>query len=131
MKGKRRPLYAGRYHSKNRRLPNRVRRQTLRERFLEIVDEIKTGRPGNRFTRYWQRRQQKREEHPLKKTLWLIIGIILIIVGMALGPTPIVPGFLIAIPGLAIVAGRMRWVAKALDKAEIVLRDFASRLRFD
>jgi hypothetical protein len=52
----------------------------------------------------------------------------LVFAGLVLGPTPVAPGFLLGVPGLAILAARVRFVAQALDKSEIILRRIAALL---
>lgn len=46
----------------------------------------------------------------------LTSGWLLVIAGAILGPMPVVPGFLLAVPGLAILAAESRWIRSLLRR---------------
>jgi hypothetical protein len=100
--------------------------KTLRERARRIINEIRKGEPGERFIRYWHIRQRRERERRTRKVMVLTLGFFLVAVGIVLGPTPIAPGFVAVIPGLAILAARIRLFARLLDKSEVLLRRLAS-----
>jgi UPF0716 family protein affecting phage T7 exclusion len=99
--------------------------KTLWAKARHIVREIRAGDPGSRFMDYWYARQSRERESPARRAAFIALGVFLIIAGIVLGPTPIIPGFLVGIPGLAILAARLRIIARMLDKGELVLRSLA------
>jgi hypothetical protein len=100
--------------------------KTLRERARRIINEVRKGEPGERFIRYWHIRQRRERERRTRKVMVLTLGFFLVAVGVVLGPTPVAPGFVAVIPGLAILAARIRIVARILDKGELFLRRIAA-----
>ena len=46
----------------------------------------------------------------------LTTGWLLTIAGLIMGPMPVVPGFLLLIPGLAILAAESRWIRSLLRR---------------
>lgn len=103
--------------------------KTLRERARRIMRDIREGEPGERFIRYWRIRQRRERENPVRKIMVLALGFFLVAAGIVLGPTPVAPGFVLGIPGLAILAARVRIVAWTLDKSELGLRRIIGLLR--
>lgn len=101
----------------------------LRDRARRIVRDIRQGEPGERFIRYWRIRQRREHEHPLRRIVAVWIGFVLVGAGILLGPTPVFPGFIFGVPGLAILAGRFRIIAMALDKGEMLLRKIIGVVR--
>jgi peptidoglycan/LPS O-acetylase OafA/YrhL len=99
------------------------------QRARRIVRDLRQGEPGQRFMRYWRLRKDREREHLARKLAVLGLGFLLVIAGIILGPTPIAPGFLLFLPGLAILASRLRFVARTLDRAEIILRRLAAKFR--
>lgn len=108
------------------RMNENINPKTLRERARRIINEIHKGEPGERFIRYWHVRQRRERERRTRKVMVLTLGFFLVAVGIVLGPTPVAPGFVAVIPGLAILASRIRFVARVLDKSEIYLRKIAA-----
>jgi hypothetical protein len=94
----------------------------LRPQAEAILRDLRDGAPGDRFFRYWRLRHLKNKNRPIRRALLIVVGILLVVVGAVLGPTPIVPGFVIGVPGLAILAAQLRFLSKAIDKAELILR---------
>lgn len=91
------------------------------------ASELRQARPGSRFRRFYQRRTGTRE-HRLVTALYIASGIALIIVGVILSISPIVPGFFLVIAGVALVVARARPVALWLDRLELRLRGWIGRL---
>lgn len=87
----------------------------------QSVRELVHDEPGRRFERFYRRRKRD-DEHYLTSTLYIIAGIAVILVGIVLAISPIVPGFFLVIGGLAIIVARARPVAHALDRMELWVR---------
>lgn len=51
-----------------------------------------------------------------KRWVRLTTGWILTIAGLIMGPMPVVPGFLLLIPGIAILAAESRWIRSLLRR---------------
>ena len=71
---------------------------------------------GRRFHRYHQRRQG-RSGH-WRAAFYGGAGLLLVILGFVLSLPPLVPGFLLWLPGLALIAAQFDGVARALDRIE-------------
>lgn len=95
----------------------------------DTVHRVTRAKPGERFVRHYERRQRKKSEHPIKAALYFLLGIVLILTGFAFGFLPILPGFLLAIPGVVIIASRARAVAVLLDRAELAVRRVLKKIR--
>jgi hypothetical protein len=46
------------------------------------------------------------------------MGLLLVVLGLVLSLPPLMPGFLLWLPGLALIAAQFGWVARALDQGE-------------
>lgn len=82
--------------------------------------EIKAGEPGSRFVDHYK---SSRRREGTRGTFWKTIGyvaagLVLIICGLVLSLPPGVPGFLLWIPGLALLAARFKGLAMLLDRLE-------------
>lgn len=82
--------------------------------------QIKAGAPGRRFIDHYQR---SRRREGARGTLWttigyVAVGLVLVICGLVLSLPPAVPGFLLWIPGLALLAARFKGLALLLDRLE-------------
>jgi hypothetical protein len=92
----------------------------MRHTFKQQWKDLTRGKPGSRFrTRYEER--SKRRRTLIAKVLYTTLGLALFLVGLVLLPAP-GPGFLVLIPGAALLAEESRLVAKALDSAEVKVR---------
>lgn len=98
----------------------------LRDDFLSIVK----GKPGRRFIDHYERHRQsaKKNEAAWKTTAVVMAGLILLLAGLLLSLPPGIPGFLLWLPGLALLVARLRAFAVAMDRAELFLRRALSRL---
>ncbi len=116
-----------------RKNPRLARQRGMIQLLHDTVHRVTRAKPGERFIRHYERQQRQEYEHPLKSALYFLLGIILILTGLAFGFLPILPGFLFGIPGVVIIASRSRTVAVLLDRAELAirrtLRRFRARLR--
>lgn len=91
------------------------------------ANELRQARPGSRFRRFHRRRTGTRE-HRLVTALYIAGGVALILVGIILSISPIVPGFFFVIAGVALVVARARSVASWLDRLELGLRAWIGRV---
>lgn len=95
-------------------------------RLRRTFREIAATPAGERFIRYHQRRSDR--NGPWQAVAVVGAGVLLVVVGGLLSLPPLMPGFLLWIPGLALIATQWRGVARALDRTECLLRDFYQRL---
>lgn len=84
--------------------------------------QLAHGKPGEQFQRHYRQRQQAEQEHPWKTVLYTGLGLLLVVTGLLLSLPPGVPGFLLTIPGLGLLAARSHMIARWLDRAELFLR---------
>lgn len=94
----------------------------LVDRARRTLEEIQAGKPGDRFTAHWRARRESARERPLRRAFILGLGVFFVLVGLVLGLVPFTPGFLIGVPGLAILAVRFKALARLLDSGEVLLR---------
>jgi UPF0716 family protein affecting phage T7 exclusion len=83
--------------------------------------EFKAAPAGERFTRTYER-WQRRGNSPIVTVSVVALGVILIVAGFLLGMVPGVPGIVLGILGLALIATRSRRLAKGLDWIEVKFR---------
>ncbi|MFT3697583.1 MAG: PGPGW domain-containing protein [Kofleriaceae bacterium] len=86
---------------------------------------FKDDAPGERFRHHYARTQQ---ESRAAKFLRLVIGIIVLILGIAMLVLP-GPGIVGTIFGLALITAHSRWLAEKLDHAEVRARTWWRRRR--
>jgi hypothetical protein len=84
--------------------------------------ELVKGRPGRRFVRYHERMRKGASYRSMAAAIAVVL------LGVLLSVTP-GPGFVFVVLGAAMLAGRSRRVARALDRAEIRGRKAVRRLR--
>jgi len=94
----------------------------LKQSMRELVHD----EPGRRFARFYKRRKRD-DEHYLASILYIAGGIGVIIVGIVLAISPIVPGLFLVVAGLGIIVARVRPVAYGLDRMELWLRRMLRR----
>ncbi|MDX1656913.1 MAG: hypothetical protein R3310_17010 [Candidatus Competibacteraceae bacterium] len=98
------------------------------EQLQEKYRQITRGQPGQRFGDQYRRRRQNHE--PAWKTpLYILLGLALMIIGLFASVPPGVPGFLLWIPGLALIVARLESFAVVLDRGEMLLRRLLGRTR--
>jgi hypothetical protein len=83
--------------------------------------------PGERFQNEYRRRKNRREHWGVSVAV-LSGAALLAVVGLLLSIPPGMPGFLLWIPALGIIASRTRPVAKWMDRLEVWTRRAAERL---
>ena len=101
------------------------------QKIKQELREIKDGVPGRRFVDHYQRNRNKKSA---RASLWTTIGyvsvgLILILCGLVLSLPPGVPGFLLWIPGLALLAARIKPFAMLLDRLEVWGQKIRKRYR--
>ncbi|MGK2927204.1 MAG: hypothetical protein ACSLE2_16430 [Lysobacterales bacterium] len=82
--------------------------------------EVKSGKPGKRFVDHFHRIRGRENG---RGTFWMTfayvaVGLLLVICGFVLSLPPGVPGFLLWIPGLVLLAARSKSLATLLDRLE-------------
>jgi hypothetical protein len=97
---------------------------TIVDKLKREVDAIKSGEPGHRFQSLYE--QRAKGESP-SQARWrnishVIGGLLLVIVGGVLSIPPGLPGFLLWIPGLALLVSRSPRLAFLLDRSECAAR---------
>lgn len=92
---------------------------------------IKGGDPGSRFIDHYEQNKKNEGANPTwwSKFGYVAIGLVLVIVGVLLSIPPGLPGFLLWIPGLALLAARSKFLAKVLDRVEAWGRRVWARLK--
>jgi uncharacterized protein (TIGR02611 family) len=85
---------------------------------------LRGGRPGRRFQEFYRfRREQKLATGPAARVLLLALGFLLVIAGLLAGLLPGPGGILVFVPGLALLASELRFVARWLDWCEPKVRN--------
>lgn len=97
------------------------------DNFKDTTIHIKQGIPGRRFIDYYNYRKTRKNESAAKHWGMILLGGLLLIVGTLLGPVPVIPGFILAVPGIAILCSRSKIAAKLLDATERLLRKIRRR----
>lgn len=92
----------------------------------ETYYRIRNAEPGKRFTAYYEYRNKRSRS---KSSLYISVGILLVVIGFSLSLVPGVPGILLGIPGLGMIASQFRPMARLLDRIEIISYCLLRRLR--
>ena len=94
------------------------------DRVKERWRDFRTGKPGRRFQDRYKRR--RREGHSaVAKVVSITLGLVLFAVGLVMLPAP-GPGFLVLLPGAALLAEESYFAARAFDWAEVKVRRTAA-----
>ena len=97
------------------------------DNFKDTAVHIKQGLPGRRFIDYYNYRKTRKNESAAKHWGMIFLGCQLLI-GSFLGFfLPVIPGFVLAIPCIAILCSRSKIAAKLLDAAERLFRKIYRR----
>lgn len=101
------------------------------EKLKEEYRSIKSGDPGSRFTDHYKQHKESEGDNPTwwSKFGYVAIGLVLLIAGGLLSIPPGFPGFLLWIPGLALLAARSKVLAMMLDRTEAWGRRVWARLK--
>lgn len=90
------------------------------EKLKSDFREIRDGKPGRRFLKHFveSRRREGPHANAWRNAGYIAVGLVLLVSGLLLSLPPVVPGFLLWIPGLALLASRWRGLAGLLDRSE-------------
>jgi hypothetical protein len=94
------------------------------KRLKNTYEQIAEGKPGHRFTNFYKKQRARVKKSWWNKILYPIIGCFLIVIGALLSIPPGVPGFVVVIVGLAMLAVRSRHFARILDWCELKIRNY-------
>jgi hypothetical protein len=98
------------------------------ERLKKSYSRLASNKPGERF-RGLHERQQRTKISSWKNALYIIGGVVLIGMGILLSIPPLLPGFLVTLAGLGIIATRSHAFARFLDRLELAVRRILKRIR--
>jgi len=103
----------------------------LLQKLKQEFREVKHGKPGQRFVDHFKRIRLREDG---VKTFWttfgyVSVGVLLVVSGFLLSLPPGIPGFLLWIPGLALLSARSKPLARLLDRLETWARDMWHKLR--
>lgn len=92
----------------------------------KITRQLGHSRPGRRFLDHYHR-----SESPSLWKSWLLVALggVLVVVGVVISLPPLLPGFLLWIPGFALIASQIKTVAIALDKLECAIRELVHKMK--
>lgn len=82
-----------------------------------ITRQLRRSKPGRRFADDYHQNKHKNTS-TWKRWLLILLGMVMAMAGLILSLPPAMPGFLLWIPGLALVASQVKPVAVALDRLE-------------
>lgn len=101
----------------------------------DMWDHLKQGwhrfrnaKPGERFMKAHDHQQSARSGSA-SSILMIVLGSLFILGGLFLGLIPGVPGIVLAVVGLALIATRFRRLAEWLDRGEVGLRNLVNKLK--
>lgn len=91
------------------------------ERTRESWQAFRESEPGCRFRdRYHRRQQRNRGRFDVRKALYVVVGVVIVLVGLVAVPAP-GPGWAIVFVGVGMIAGEFLPIARFLDWAEVRL----------
>lgn len=97
-------------------------------RLLAGLKELRRARPGTRFQAHYDRAHEPRCNYGLR-ALFIVAGVCLAVLGLALSLLPVVPGSVLSVAGAGLIAAESQTAARYLDWLEMKLRDLLRRLR--
>ncbi len=89
--------------------------------------EITTHPAGERFCRYHHNRKRP-AARIWHRVVRIGAGLLLLALGLLLSLPPLLPGFLLWLPGLALLASQSLVVARSLDRSECLVRKLYRRI---
>ena len=87
-----------------------------------MVEDFRSGTPGSRFLAVYKHRRLHGSEHPIRSIIYIGFGFLFLIVGVIIALPPGIPGFFLWIPGMLMIATRLRWAAVLMDRLEVWIR---------
>ncbi len=101
----------------------------MMEKLREDWRLFSASKPGFRFRDRYRRRQRSGPGgFDLRKALYVVVGLVVAIVSLLLAPLP-GPGWGTFFVGLMILAGELMIAARLLDRADVMLRGPARRVK--
>jgi len=97
--------------------------QSIKKRYRQVIE----GEPGTRFRTFYNLRHEKTQGSPWQNRVYTAVGISLILGGFLLSISPGIPGFILMIAGISMIAARSYFVATFLDAIETSARCVLSR----
>jgi uncharacterized membrane protein YbaN (DUF454 family) len=67
--------------------------------------------------------------HPWRAAFTIAIGLVFIVIGIVFAVAPVLPGFILIILGLALIASRWKTLAWLLDQAELWIHRKVAKFR--
>jgi hypothetical protein len=101
------------------------------QKLKSVFREVKNGAPGRRFLDHYERSRRREGGRGRVSRSWgyVGVGVVLLICGLVLSLPPAVPGFLLWIPGISLIASRSRRISILLDRLEVWARKAWRALR--
>lgn len=99
----------------------------LKNNWHELSDRLKEAEAGSRFTKEYEHHVGNNDGTP-KRLFILITASLLAVLGLLLSIPPGVPGFLLWVPALAMVASRSLFAARLLDRTEVLTRSAIEKI---
>jgi hypothetical protein len=97
--------------------------KSLKKILAKDWKQLRHGKPGRRFCDFYRARAERRAEGwPLERVLILVVGIGMLLGGLAIGWLP-GPGGFVGVIGAALLGAESKTIAKLLDWVESRLRD--------
>ncbi len=93
----------------------------------KITRQLRRSKPGRRFVDHYHQNKHK-NTNAWKRWLIISLGTVMTMAGLVLSLPPAMPGFLLWIPGLALVASQVKAVAVVLDKLECAARSLYHKI---
>jgi uncharacterized membrane protein YbaN (DUF454 family) len=87
----------------------------------ETLQELEQAEPGKRFQQLYEKRQRSPNGNR-KNVAFVVVGLLVIAVGIATYPVPVIPSEIVIVIGLALLSQGSRRGAVILDGIEVRLR---------
>jgi hypothetical protein len=98
----------------------------MMEKLHGTYREIAESPAGKRFSRFHRRRNERGGRW--RSVAMVSVGLVMVVLGVVLSLPPLMPGFLLWIPGLALMASQIHGLARMLDRGECVMRGLYRRI---
>ena len=106
---------------------SRLTRGAVSARLYRYWRKARRGHPGRRFRDLYDYRHRARTRSGPSRWFGVGGGIALIFIGLAIGWLP-GPGGFLSILGLALLGTEMRWLARLLDRCELLTEGLIDRV---
>ncbi len=88
----------------------------------EMYRELMRERPGRRFYSRYCRWKSQRRESILATTLYVVLGVLAVLLGIVFSFWPVIPGFVFVLAGFGLLSARSKLIAQGLDRLELGVR---------